>query len=239
MAGETVGSTLLSALAAVGVEESERHARTARALGRFGFETLERPVGELSGGWRKRLAIARELALEPDLLILDEPTNHLDLDGILELEDILSTAARACLVASHDRYFLDRTVDFLVTLADGRLGPRYPGPFSTFVRLQEEAAPPLVKAASVTAPAPPAKPGRARSERRLTWKEQQELNDLEVRIEGLETRRFLLLDEIQKSGDNYVGLRILSDELNKIEQEVDAAMERWLELSSLTEPTGR
>ena len=92
---------------------------------------------------------------------------------------------------------------------------------------------------AATAPPPP-KSVRQRSEqRKLTWKEQQELNELEVRIESLEARRFSLLDEIQKSGDNYVGLRVLSDELNKIEQEVDAAMARWLELSSLTEPTGK
>jgi len=196
-------------------------------------------IGSLSGGERRRLYLLRTLVHQPNVLLLDEPTNDLDIQTLAVVEEFLDHFTGCLVVASHDRYFLDRTVDFLVTLADGRLGPRYPGPFSTFVRLHEEAAPPLVKAASTTAPASPAKPGRARSERRLTWKEQQELSDLEVRIEGLETRRFLLLDEIQKSGDNYVGLRILSDELNKIEQEVDAAMERWLELSSLTEPTGR
>jgi len=196
-------------------------------------------IGSLSGGERRRLYLLRTLVHQPNVLLLDEPTNDLDIQTLAVVEEFLDHFTGCLVVASHDRYFLDRTVDFLVTLADGRLGPRYPGPFSTFVRLHEEAAPPLVKAASTTAPASPAKPGRVRSERRLTWKEQQELSDLEVRIEGLETRRFLLLDEIQKSGDNYVGLRILSDELNKIEQEVDAAMERWLELSSLTEPTGR
>jgi ATP-binding cassette subfamily F protein uup len=196
-------------------------------------------IGSLSGGERRRLYLLRTLVHQPNVLLLDEPTNDLDIQTLAVVEEFLDHFTGCLVVASHDRYFLDRTVDFLVTLADGRLGPRYPGPFSTFVRLQEAAATPPVKAASATASAPPAKPGRARSERRLTWKEQQELNDLEVRIEGLETRRFLLLDEIQKSGDNYVGLRILSDELNKIEQEVDAAMERWLELSSLTEPTGR
>ena len=98
---------------------------------------------------------------------------------------------------------------------------------------------PLARPPAATAPPPP-KSVRQRSEQhKLTWKEHQELNELEVRIESLEARRFSLLDEIQKSGDNYVGLRVLSDELNKIEQEADAAMERWLELSSLTAPTGK
>ena len=152
------------------------------------------------------------------------------------LEEFLDHFTGCLVVASHDRYFLDRTVDFLVTLENGQLGPRYPGPFSTFVRLQEEARAPVQAATD----APQPKIVRQRSEqRKLTWKEQQELNELEVRIESLEARRFSLLDEIQKSGDNYVGLRVLSDELNKIEQEADAAMARWLELSSLTAPTGK
>src|SRR4029450_8890557 len=61
----------------------------------------------LSGGWRKRLAIARELAAAPDILLMDEPTNHLDVAGILWLEDVLSERARAFVVVSHDRYFLE------------------------------------------------------------------------------------------------------------------------------------
>ena len=193
-------------------------------------------IGSLSGGERRRLYLLRTLVHQPNVLLLDEPTNDLDIQTLAVLEEFLDHFTGCLVVASHDRYFLDRTVDFLVTLENGQLGPRYPGPFSTFVRLQEEARAPVQAATD----APQPKIVRQRSEqRKLTWKEQQELNELEVRIESLEARRFSLLDEIQKSGDNYVGLRVLSDELNKIEQEVDAAMARWLELSSLTEPTGK
>ncbi|MGH7315640.1 MAG: ABC-F family ATP-binding cassette domain-containing protein [Candidatus Rokuibacteriota bacterium] len=101
----TVEDVLAATLAAV--DEVERPRRMAQALGRAGFADGRAEVAALSGGWRKRLAIARELAGEPDILLMDEPTNHLDVEGILWLEGLLAERARACLVVSHDRYFLE------------------------------------------------------------------------------------------------------------------------------------
>src|SRR5258706_1304878 len=98
--GGTVNAVVLEALA--GVEEDERPGRLALALGRAGFADGGADVGTLSGGWKKRLAIARELAAEPDILLLDEPTNHLDVEGILWLEAVLTQLARAFVVVSHD-----------------------------------------------------------------------------------------------------------------------------------------
>src|SRR5689334_8647104 len=101
-AGGTVEGVIGGGLGAL--DEGERPARIALALGRAGFADGRASVDALSGGWRKRLAIARELAAEPDVLLMDEPTNHLDVEGILWLEDVLERDARAFVVVSHDRY---------------------------------------------------------------------------------------------------------------------------------------
>ncbi len=113
-AGRTVADVVLEALA--GVDEDDRPGRLAQALGRAGFADGHAGVDILSGGWKKRLAIARELAAEPDILLLDEPTNHLDLEGILWLESVLAERARACLVVSHDRYFLEHVATRMLEL---------------------------------------------------------------------------------------------------------------------------
>src|SRR5881296_57365 len=113
-AGRTVDEVVMAAL--TGVDEEDRPGRLAQALGRAGFADGRADVDTLSGGWRKRLAIARELAAAPDILLMDEPTNHLDVQGILWLEDVLTERARACLVVSHDRYFLEHVATRMLEL---------------------------------------------------------------------------------------------------------------------------
>ena len=138
--GETVRSVIESAFNRVAVPDAERPSRMAESLGRSGFADLEAPTGELSGGWRKRLAIAEALVQKPDILLLDEPTNHLDLSGIKWLETLLRNAAFACVVVSHDRYFLENVVTRVVELnpiyVDGLL--RVKGNYSRFLEVKEE-----------------------------------------------------------------------------------------------------
>ena len=99
------------------------------------FPDMQQPVSALSGGWRKRLAIACVLIQEPDLLLMDEPTNHLDLEGILWLEGLMQQSNFAFVLVSHDRYFLENTTNRIVELnkryADGYL--KVEGNYSTFL----------------------------------------------------------------------------------------------------------
>ena len=112
----------------------------AEILGRAGFADFDADAARLSGGWRKRLAIVEALVQAPDILLLDEPTNHLDLAGIQWLEGVLQNGAFACVVVSHDRYFLENVANEVVELnpayEDGAL--RVSGNYSTFLEKKEE-----------------------------------------------------------------------------------------------------
>ena len=137
---DTVRRVVNAALDRVKVAEAERAGRTAEILGRAGFGDLDVPADSLSGGWRKRLAIVEALVQAPDVLLLDEPTNHLDLAGIEWLEGVLQNAAFACVVVSHDRYFLENVATAVVEVnpayEDGAL--RVEGNYSTFLEKKEE-----------------------------------------------------------------------------------------------------
>src|SRR5437867_4317156 len=136
----TIRGVIESALARAAVPEAEHAARFAETLGRAGFADLDVQAATLSGGWRKRLAIVEGLVQAPDILLLDEPTNHLDLAGIQWLESVLRNAPFACVVVSHDRYFLENVANEMVELnrayEDGAL--RVSGNYSAFLEAKEE-----------------------------------------------------------------------------------------------------
>ncbi len=105
--GETVRGVMRRAMRSIGLRESEWQARESETLGRAGFRDFDTQAETLSGGWRKRLSIAEALVQKPEIVLLDEPTNHLDLAGIEWLEKLLQGASFACVIVSHDRYFLE------------------------------------------------------------------------------------------------------------------------------------
>jgi len=139
-AEQSVEEVLIRSLADEGMEEHQSQTQAGIALGKAGFIDFQQPAGTLSGGWRKRLAIARQLALRPDVLLLDEPTNHLDLEGILWLEKLLLGAPFAFLMVSHDRYFLENVTRRVVEL--NRAYPKgyfsVSGTYSDFLVAREE-----------------------------------------------------------------------------------------------------
>ncbi len=139
-AGVSVRMVVERALERASTAGTDSGTHFAEILGRAGFEDLAVEARALSGGWQKRLAIVEALVQEPDVLLLDEPTNHLDLAGITWLEDLLEQAKFACVVVSHDRYFLENVATEIAELnrvfPDGVL--RVHGSYRTFLEKKEE-----------------------------------------------------------------------------------------------------
>jgi ATP-binding cassette subfamily F protein uup len=117
-------------------EPWQRDQRVRVVLSRLGLDA-DAPVDTLSGGWRRRVLLARALAHEPDLLVLDEPTNHLDIEAMTWLEEFLRGYAGAVLFVTHDRVFLERLATRIVELDRGGL-TSWPGDYPTFLRKKEE-----------------------------------------------------------------------------------------------------
>jgi len=104
---QTVEQLLYDSIKDSPFDDKESHKIVQQSLGKGGFKDPDMRVGNLSGGWKKKLAITRALCYKPDVLLLDEPTNHLDINGILWLEDVLKSAQFSFIAVSHDRAFLE------------------------------------------------------------------------------------------------------------------------------------
>jgi len=202
----------------------------------FTPEAQKAHVSELSGGERRRLELLRVLATAPNLLLLDEPTNDLDLDTLAVLEEFLDGWAGALVVATHDRFFLDRVCEQVFSIEPDGSVAHHPGGWSAY-RERE-----LAKAAERrrSRPPPPDRvPASGRTGERpgkLSYAERRELAALERRIPHLEGRRTALEETVQRAGGDYARAASAGTELATVLAEIDAAETRWLELIERQEP---
>jgi len=206
----------------------------SQLLERFLFPPAQQhqPVSKLSGGERRRLHLCRLLIEAPNVLLLDEPTNDLDVQTLTVLEDFLEDFRGCVVVVSHDRYFLDRTVDRLFSFEDGQL-QRFEGNYSSYLERQSSNRPAAATpepAPSKPDPEPKAKPAKAR---RRSFKENRELEQLDTNLPLWEARKDELESLLATGGSDYAALEVLSEELSTLLQTIAAGEERWLELSEM------
>ena len=205
-----------------GVEQS-----AGQLAERFGFanERQWTPVGDLSGGERRRLQLLRLLLGQPNVLLLDEPTNDLDTDTLAELEDLLDSWAGTLVVVSHDRYLIERVCDSTVALlGDGSLAALPGG-------IEEYLAP--ASAAAARRPPRPAGAGPARPSRKADPRAaRKELARLEREIAKLERREAALHDALAEHATDYARISELDAELReRAGRARTPPSTRWLELS--------
>ncbi len=189
-------------------------------------------IGTLSGGERRRLYLLGVLAQWPNVLFLDEPTNDLDVQTLGVLESYLDRFKGCLVVVSHDRYFLDRNVDYLMSFSGGEISGRYPTPYETFRRLRAKSGEDRQKAPESVSPNLTQKKSRTKEKQSsMTWKETQEYLKLESEIAELERRKNEIETQMNASGREYELLQELLGEYKVVENELEKALERWLELA--------
>ena len=218
--------------AASRIEMGGEQVTASQLLERFLFPPAQQhsPLAKLSGGERRRLTLCRMLIQAPNVLLLDEPTNDLDVQTLSVLEDFLEDFRGCVVVVSHDRYFLDRTVDRLFSFEQGRL-QRFEGNYSAFLEQQRQlernrtvATDQTIRKESQPRSAKPVGP------RRRSFKESKELEQLDQQLPLLEERRVALEQQLAGSGSDMAQLSL---ELAELIRMIEASEERWLELSEL------
>ncbi|RXK85126.1 ABC transporter ATP-binding protein [Chlorobaculum sp. 24CR] len=213
----------------------------AKMLERFLFAPSAQynPIGNLSGGERRRLYLLRQLIGAPNVLLLDEPTNDLDIPTLRVLEDYLDTFPGCLVVVSHDRYFLDRTVEHIFAFEGDGIVRRYPGNYSVYLDIKaataaEEQAAKKKPAPAAAKPAPTAsKPTSSPKQRKLNSNEKRELEQLEAAIAEAEERQEAINAELAAAGSDFEAVQKLGDELHKIQEKLESNMERWSKLAEL------
>jgi len=191
------------------------------------------PVAKLSGGERRRLHLLLVLMEAPNVLLLDEPTNDLDIPTLAALEEYLDTYAGVLIAVSHDRWFLDRTIDTILRFdGDGRIRS-YPGDYSAYLehRAREDAA-----LAATEQPTPVQSKRKPRMQppntsAKLSFKEKRELAQIETQIEASETRKAEIEAELTDNPSDFEAVPALYRELGELTTVLDHDVDRWAELS--------
>jgi ATP-binding cassette subfamily F protein uup len=192
------------------------------------------PIHKLSGGEKRRLFLLRILISAPNLLILDEPTNDLDVQTLAVLEDYLEDFNGCVIVVSHDRYFLDRTVDTIFALEAGGSLRQYPGNYSIYLdykkaeEAEKQETPKTVIVEKVTSPVIETK-----KRRRLSNWERREFAELEEKIAKLEAEKTALEKKLATMAGNYSEVQKLYEEVENLKKNIDLSTERWLELAEM------
>ena len=216
----------------------------SQMLERFLFSPNQQysPIGKLSGGEKRRLFLLQVLLAAPNVLILDEPTNDLDVQTLGVLEEYLEDFKGAVIVVSHDRYFLDRTVETIFALEPGGNVRRYPGNYSIYLdckkdeKREENSAPTIQVGPKPTAPEPVlVEPTPiATKARKVTFKEKREYEELEAKMPKLEAEKAELEAKLySNSSGGYSDVQALSDRLANVNSEIERSTDRWMELAEL------
>ncbi|MFY9610408.1 MAG: ABC-F family ATP-binding cassette domain-containing protein [Blastocatellia bacterium] len=188
-------------------------------------------ISKLSGGEQRRLYLLRVLMSAPNLLMLDEPTNDLDIQTLVRLEEYLDSFAGCLVVVSHDRYFLDRTVESIFRFeGNGRIN-EHAGNYTAFLEARERDVSEIEASASLPKPA---RTARASHEpRRLSYKERREFEELEKRIELSEARKGELERQLSAASSDFVAVDAAYTELQSLNQQLEKDVDRWATLAEL------
>lgn len=222
------------------IEAADGHSVSATTmLNRFLFppDTHNKRVEILSGGEQRRLYLLTVLMRNPNFLILDEPTNDLDILTLNVLEEYLMAFKGCLLIVSHDRYFLDKTVDHLFIFREGGAVKDFVGQYSEYREYIKEQEAEEARQAKITAekaqknkPQPtPTTPSR----RKLSYKEQRELEQLEVELPQLESEKTELEEKLSSGVLSHEELTKAADRIGEIINLIEEKEMRWLELSEI------
>ena len=190
-------------------------------------------IGTLSGGERRRLYLLRLLMTKPNVLLLDEPTNDLDIDTLTVLEDYLDEFNGAVIVVSHDRYFLDKTMDQLFVIKGQGNTELYYGSMSDFLEKQGNLTVEETKTVEVPKVTETSKPSTSEKAKKMTYHEKKEWEEIEGKIAELEASIEEVQEEMNQQAQDFAKLQELQARLETLEQELANSYERWEYLAEL------